>query len=186
MPIMSQMTCSGSKPEASATKSASPSRWLAIMLVTIVPCPVSHAVLDAGHHLRRERSVDDCAEPQVTRVVQADHRACELRDLRRHLVEGRACRNRAEDLGVATGMVDVVEPGERPVAGARGETRELRYFEEGDRRLASQRRERSVAQVVVALPELERCRGRCHRAVRREEERRSRGARSLPDALSSS
>ena len=33
---MSQMTCRGSKPEASATKSASASRWLVIMLVTIV------------------------------------------------------------------------------------------------------------------------------------------------------
>ncbi len=104
----------------------------------------------------RERTVDYCAEPQVTRVVKADHRACELRDLRRHLVERRACRKRAEDLGMATGMVDVVESGERPVAGARRETREIRNFEEGDRRLASQRRERSIAQVVIALPELER------------------------------
>ena len=92
----------------------------------------------------------------MTRVVEVDHRACELRDLRRHLVEGRARRKRAEDLGMTTGMVDVVESGERPVAGARRETREIRNFKEGDRRLASQRRERSIAQVVIALPELER------------------------------
>ena len=118
--------------------------------------PVAHAVFDAGDHLGREGAIDDLAQPKVTRIVKADHRTRELRDLWRHFEERRACRDGAEDVRVTTGMVDVVEPGERPMAGARGKTRNLGDFEEGDRRLTPQRREGAVTQVVVQLPEVER------------------------------
>src|SRR6202008_4512247 len=96
-----------------------------------------HAVLDAGHHFGSEGSVDDLAQPEVTRVVKVDHRAHKLRDLGWHLNEGGARRDGTEDLGVATGVVDVGEPGEGPVARARNEALEIRDLEEGDRRLAS-------------------------------------------------
>ena len=118
--------------------------------------PVAHALLDAGHHLGRESAIDDLAQPEVTRVVEVDHRTRELRDLGGHFVERCACRDGTEDFGVTTGVVDVVEPGERPVARARRKARELSNLEEGDRRLASQRRECPIAQVVIPFPELER------------------------------
>ena len=79
-------------------------------------CPVPHTVLDTGHHLRREGSVDDLAQPKVTRVVEADHRAHELRDLGGHVGQCRAGRDGAEDLGVTTGMVDVIELRQCPMA----------------------------------------------------------------------
>ena len=116
---------------------------------------VVHTVLDASHDLGREGTVDHLAQPKVTRVVKADHRAHELRDLSGHVVERRARRDRAEDLGVTAGMVDVVERRERPMPGTPSEAGELGDLEEGDRRFAPQRRERAVTPVVVPFPELD-------------------------------
>jgi hypothetical protein len=116
---------------------------------------VVHTVLDASHDLGREGTVDDLAQPKVTRVVKADHRAHELRDLGGHVVERRARWDRAEDLGATAGTVDVVERRERPMPGTHSEAGELGDLEEGDRRFAPKRRERAVTPVVVPFSELE-------------------------------
>jgi hypothetical protein len=56
---------------------------------------------------------------------------------------------------MAAGVVDVLERRQRPVAGPRGKVGELGDLEERDGRLAPQRGERTVAAVVVPLPEVD-------------------------------
>src|SRR6478672_3379798 len=90
----------------------------------------------------------------MARIVEVDHRPGELRDLRRDLVERRTCRHGAENLGMAARVVNVVEPGQGPVAGPGRPPGEIRNVEERDRRLASQRCECSIAQVLVEVPEV--------------------------------
>src|SRR3978361_1670927 len=92
----------------------------------------------------------------MTRVVQRDHRTEELGDLDGHGGEGCGGGTRAEDLGVAACVMDIVVRRQCPVTGTSGKACHFHDIEEGNRRLASQRRERPVTSVVVPFPELER------------------------------
>ena len=84
--------------------------------------PGVDAFLDAGHHLRGERPVDDRAQPQVPRVVEADHRAAELRDRGSDLAQRHAGRDRTEDLRMPARIVHVIERRQRPVPWSRLES----------------------------------------------------------------
>ena len=149
MPIMSQMICSGSGPDSDWTKSACPSGWLDTIVVDQPLRTNPDAVLDAGHHFRRECPVDDRTQPEVPRIVEVDHRAAELGDRGIYLGKRHAGRDRTEDLRMPAREVDVIERRERPVPGSRLESLEHRSLEEHDGRFATKRGEGTVPQIVV-------------------------------------
>ena len=90
----------------------------------------------------------------MPRVVERDHRSEELRYLGWEVVEPDV-GIRAVDVRMTTGEVDIVELRHRPVAGAVREPGRCRLAPKRDRRLAPQRGERPVADVVVFQPELQ-------------------------------
>ncbi len=116
-------------------------------------CAIAHRCLGTGDHLRRERSADDVAQPLMPRVVERDHRSEELRDFGREVVDPDV-GIRAIDVRMTAGEVDIVELRHHPVAGALLEPGRCRLAPERDRRLAPQRGEGPIADIVVFQPEL--------------------------------
>ena len=135
-------------------------------------CAIAHRCLGTGDHLRRERSADDVAQPLMPRVVERDHRSEELRDFGREVVDPDV-GIRAVDVRMTAGEVDIVELRHHPMAGALLEPGRCRLAPERDRRLAPQRGEGPVADVVVFQPELPGAADRYRKAEPREGPRRS-------------
>ena len=87
-----------------------------------LPSPLSHALVDAGHHFGCERPIDYRSKALVTRVIEVDHRAAEFGDCRVDFAQRHAGRGGAEQVRVPARMVDMVVGRQRPVAGARLES----------------------------------------------------------------
>ena len=95
-------------------------------------------------------------EPEVLRVVHADHRAEELVHLLRVVADVRAALAGAEQFRVAADVPDVVVPGHCPVARPDRERQigDLAFVEVDEARRVAQRLERPLAERSWRSPEL--------------------------------
>ncbi len=117
----------------------------------------AHRRLEFGDVTGGEALRDDRSEPEVLRIVHVDHRPVELVELLWEVDDVRALA-RAEELGVATGLPDVVVSGDRVVAGS---GREGGSLEEslgvlGKARCRAELGEARLALVARGCPELHR------------------------------
>ena len=83
MPIMSQITCSGSGPESSGHQFAAAVGWVGDEVGHQPLGPVPYRFLRSRNDFRGEGTAHDVAKTGVARVVEGDHRPEVLCHLRR-------------------------------------------------------------------------------------------------------
>ncbi|WP_242471236.1 hypothetical protein [Blastococcus sp. TML/C7B] len=137
---MSQMMRSGIGAAMSATTSirAVARLGLGAGLDQHLVDDADHGVEDLLEHPGREGLGDDPPDPRVPRVVHADHRAVELAEVGRQVLDGHRALARAEGGRLGADRVEVGEAGDRPVAGAGLHALHHRLLEVGDGALGAQ------------------------------------------------
>ena len=145
-PIMSQMTRSGIGAAMSATTSMVPSPASAFRRAAAsTSATISRTESSTRSSIRGVKVLDDQpADLGVPGVVHADHRAVELVEVGRDVLDGHRALAGAEDRRLGADGLEVGVAGDRPVAGAGLEHRHLGLGEEGERPFPAERVEHRV------------------------------------------
>ena len=152
---MSQMISSGSAAATCSTKSHVFSGKFSSRRSRMIFAFSTTRPFDAGDFFGGEALRHDRTEPEVFRVVHADHRAEELVHLLGQVTDVRTL-SRAEELRVAADVPDVVMTCQRVVAGSlrkRG-CFDQPFREEAQPRCVAQLREGCFSDLAWARPEL--------------------------------